>query len=327
MGKAGSSSIQSTLNLNKQTLAKDGTYYLGLMLENTGDTLYEWQKPYGWPTFEKIEKQKANEQLIESFKHIESTIPSTFTKLIWSNESLLLNYDLISPTLLFLNDKYDVEIIGYIRRPDSWIASAYRQWGIMHKAYTGKLKRFKQWVKNKRFLLAPDMQKWVSTFPHIHFYNFDMIDDVALHFIQNVIAIDSTDIEIKNKNEAPCAEALALWAFYSSCFDRETHPKEFAPLLRQSGVLDSNNPIGNINSYFPKKEDIQSFLDKTAGDLEDINKILKNLDEPVIDTSEIQFTKYTVNQADVNRALLQLVAYLSNRVDTLEKKVRGESNE
>jgi len=327
MGKTGSSSIKFALKANKPLLTKNGIKYLGLMLEHTDEKLYEWQNIHGWPTFKREMKDEANNQLIGSFKHIEKTLSPQITQLIWSNETLFVNHEFISPTLLFLKEIFDVQVIAYIRRPDAWITSAYIQWGIKHKTYKGPLKRFKQWVNSRPFSLAPYMQQWTSMFSQTHFYNFDMIGDVAQHFVQEVIKIDSEDIIISQKNVTLPPAAVALFAYYNSCFERQVHPREIESLLRKSGVLDTNNPLGNINNYLPKKEDIRSYLDKSVSDLKDINKILKGIGEPEIDTSEIRFNEFNAKQVDVNRALLQLIVYLSNRVNRLERKTRTENTE
>lgn len=321
MGKTGSSSIQSTLRDNSSLLAKNGIAYLGLMLEYAEKKKFDWQKVYGWPTFREESKDIANKQLIDIFTHIEKDLSPEITTLIWSNESLFGNIELISPALLCLDEIFDVQAIGYIRRPDSWIASAYIQWGIKHKSYTGPLQRFKKWVTKRPFSLVSDIQKWISMFSQSYFYNFDTIDNVAQHFIQKVICIDSTDLTITQANVTPSPVSVALYAYYNSFFDGKTHPREIEPLLNNSGVLNQNNSIGSINNYFPKEEDIRAYLDNSAGELEEINKIFKQLGEPEIDVSEIKVNEFIIKQPDMNRALFLIIVYLSNRVDRLENLI------
>ena len=324
MGKTGSSSIQSTLHANRLALKRRGIKYLGLMFEHADPKLFKWQKASEWSAFHSIARETANEQLTRLCRDIHENRPADITHFVWSNETLLGNFDFLSPTLTTLADLFDVDIIGYIRRPDALIASAYAQWGIKHKTYRGQLRRFGQWVKDRGYSWGPEMRKWMTAFPNSHFYNFDAIEDVCAHFTGLLAGGEISDFEMLRNNETPSPVALALWAYHNSTQFGQIRPEQLGALLTKSGV-DSELPgLGQLNRYFPTEEDIRQFLQRSKGELSEVNDILRGMGEQEIDVSEVRFRNFAANQSEINRAFMQILVYLWERIELLERRLSDD---
>lgn len=141
-GKTGTSSIQKMLFDNQKELKRQGYYYLGFMLENAYKKKYTWQKrtPAN-DDFFSLPMQQAFEEMYEILNDtIKKAEQDDIHTLIWSNESFFGNRKPLMEVLKKLKEKnIELRVVAYIRRHDSWAQSAYLQWGIKHKTYTGKL--------------------------------------------------------------------------------------------------------------------------------------------------------------------------------------------
>lgn len=203
MGKTGSTSIQMSLRSNEDLLEKMGVKYLGLMLENVNlPKEYSWQHSGGWHTLLRLGNEKSTEELVEAFAYVNDTLSSAISTLIWSNESLFFDFEQVNAVKI-LEKIYDIHVIGYIRRPDDWISSAYLQWGVKHKTYTGPLQSFRQWSKVLPYTVAPRIDFWKSLFDRSDFFNFNAVGDVTRHFLEKSIPASSHEIEVQRSNDTP----------------------------------------------------------------------------------------------------------------------------
>lgn len=315
MGKTGSSSIQSTLCENGEKLDEKGIKYLGLMLEFAGEREFNWQKARGWNIFNSLSKEIMNKQLVHVFERLNNELPDKTSHLIWSNESLFGNAELLSTAISKLDEFFDVQVIGYIRRPDTWVLSAYLQWGIKHKTYKGPLKSFSQWIKNRKFSWEEDMMKWITLVQQAHYYNFDKVGNVTQHFLNIILPGKNDEIIQKRVYETPPPAIQALYAYYNSAFDSQVEPNDFNKILHKSGVDNLSQPVRYFNNYLPEKDDINNYVKKSMEHINRINEILVDMGEPELVIENFEMKDYTVKQQEIDRALLFMIAYLYKKLE------------
>src|SRR3546814_15994242 len=121
--------------------------------------------------------------------------------LLWSNESFFDRNAQILEAFALLRDELDVTVVAYIRRHDSWARSAYMQWGLKHKTYTGRLKSFREWAIGG----APKFAEKLQAFNHlgvskIILRNLDAVDDSVTDF-KNILHNSQLEAPTKTFNE------------------------------------------------------------------------------------------------------------------------------
>lgn len=325
MGKTGSSSIQKTLRLENDKLHSNGVKYLGLMLEQARhDNSFFWQRASGWVGFIQQGAEKANQQMSSALVELDDLLPKHIHTLVWSNESFFEGFDYVKDAISSVKEIYDIEIVGYIRRPDAWITSAYLQWGIKHKSYSGPIKPFRAWVVNRHYHVSPLIDQWRLIDQRSKFFNFDAIEDIAYHFVEAMLSPLLGKIKISRENETPSPVAMAMFAYYNSSSKDEVLPSELEPLLRISGVLSKSQPIRAYNNLLPYEQDVKKYLEDNREQVEKVNKIFEAQGEPVFDISVPKIKDYSTNQHEINRALLQMIKCLSTEVDALKKEIENK---
>jgi hypothetical protein len=323
MGKTGSSSIQKTLREHRKKLKIAGVQYLGLMLEHTElDRLYEWQLVSGWRIYRDLPQPQACTELFAVFEQLNQQLPDSIHTLIWSNESLFDSPAAVGDALQHLNTIYDIHVVGYIRSPDGWINSAYTQWGIKHKTYKGPLQRFRRWAKQRRYVVTPHVNAWQVLAQRADFLSFDGIADIGQHFIEHFLPESLQSISPKRDNDTPPGVALAMFAYHNSRFADEVLPEQLEPLLKQSELFNKQQAMPAFNQLLPTEEDIKEFLQDNAREIEQVNALLSASGQPSFDISHPKFKDNSVNQQDINRALLQLIVHLNQQIGELKTQLQ-----
>jgi hypothetical protein len=324
MGKTGSSSIQKTLRLSKLLLAKSRVAYLGLMLEQYPfEKAYSWQKASNWREFLENE-EKVTQEMLLAFEEINSSLPDSTQTLIWSNESLFENPQKLQPLLTKLDAIFDLEIVGYIRRPDSWIVSAYVQWGIKHKSYSGPLKRFQAWANHRPYHTGTALQEWQSQVVIPRFFNFDAAGDVTMHFIRNFLPQTVHGIELARANDSPSAQELAIFAYHNGFFEGEVLPDVLTPLLARAHLTDLNLHMPAVNNLMPTEGMVGKYLQDNKLEIEKVNSYFKENGEPEFDLTSLKFKDYSVNQQQLNQAFVMMIKSLDDQVQTLKRELKKQ---
>jgi hypothetical protein len=323
-GKTGSTSIQRTLKLSNSLLEENGVAYLGLMLEQYPlIESYSWQKDSNWSYFLN-DREKVTQEMLLAFQKIDNELPDTTQTLIWSNESFFDSPKELQPLLTKLDAIFDLVIVGYIRRPDSWIVSAYVQWGLKHKTYSGSLKRFDVWARKKRYQYGSTLQEWQNQVAIPHFFNFDEIGDVTLHFIRNFLPKTVHYIDSIRANDSPSAQELAIFAYHNGFFEGEVLPDVIAPLLARAHLPDSNLHMPAVNNLMPSEEMVGKYLQDNKLEIEMVNSYFKEHGEPVFDLTNLKFKDYSVNQQQLNQAFVMMIKSLDDQVQTLKRELKKQ---
>jgi hypothetical protein len=325
MGKTGSTSIQRTLRRAQDSLNSQGVHYLGLMLEHApSDDFYPWQVDSGWAAYLRLDKEIANQQLLGVLTETDKKLPSEIHTLVWSNESLFDGASLVLSAIESAREIFDIEIVGYIRRPDSWVTSAYLQWGIKHKSYPGPLKPFRNWAGGMGYSVMPKIKSWEAMGDSIKFFNFDAISDIAEHFNTTLLPEATNGISPFRANETPPSVAMAFFAYYNSLSEGQVLPSELEPLLNRSGIYSSKQKVRPYNNMLPNELDIKNYLQQNAEEISKLNTYFEAHNEPVFDLSEPKVKDYSTNQHEINRGLLQMIKHLFVEIDMLKNKLKKQ---
>ncbi|MFK4017902.1 hypothetical protein [Cobetia marina] len=321
MGKTGSSSIQKSLRLSRNKLEAKGLLYLGLMFEHINiPTNYSWHKVDGWSNFISLNKSQANSELAHTLQYLDAHLDDSIHTLIWSNEALFDRPSDVLSALNSISSRYQIIVVGYLRRPDKWISSAYLQWGLKDKSYIGPIKTFNEWVSDKPYTVSPKLDTWNTLSESVYFYNFDDIKDVSIHFIKGVLELDISDIKPVRENDTPPPAAMALFSYYNSFFNERNSPNRVEQLLQKTGCYESSPSSADFNELIPSKEDIIIYLNKCGEELTKINEYLIKNNQNELNINEVSHKDLHITQSDINRILLKIILELNSEIETLKLK-------
>lgn len=324
-GKTGSSSIQKTLSASAEGLARQGVAYIGLMGEESPVQRYPWQRAGAWAELVGLGGEAAQQQLGDLLlESLREAAAKGCPRVIWSNESIFGNHQLILPVLQQVRASgVKLAIIAYIRRHDAWARSAYLQWGLKHKTTSGPVRAFREWYQERKISFSSGIKPWLAAdWDHIAVRNFDAAGDVVTDFLQ-VYGIARTGLRFKQDNETPNAVALALWAMYNSQIEEPVLPMALERVLKQAGLLE-RAPLGSdFASLLPDAADLERVARETRVDRESINEIFQRFGQPAMDTSPLRLKAFEVSQYQINAALLMMIKSQADQVTRLKHQVKA----
>jgi hypothetical protein len=77
-----------------------------------------------------------------------------------------------------------------------------------------------------------------------------------------------------------------------------------------------------FNHLLPTEENIKEFLQDNAREIKRVNTLLSASGQPPFDISHPKFKDNSVNQQDINRALLQLIVHLNQQLGELKTQLQ-----
>ncbi len=223
MGKTGTSSIQNALASNAETLAAQNACYLGMwfsvidpgfqglvgqrnFLSSDADEMRDHAD-----RFQRLLKQRAADEGIDTF--------------ILSYEGIFGSIARFAPFLDALRAQVPVSLIAYLRDPNSWLPSAYSQWGIRHKHRPGPIRPYAEQARN---LIGQyeGIRQWVEKYSDIlTVRDYEACDDVVTDFAQAT----GLRLETGTKRHLERGEPaeLLLRALYNNRFADPVLPDRF----------------------------------------------------------------------------------------------------
>ncbi len=322
--KAGSTSIQKSLRGATDTLAAQKVFYLGLMCEHAGGKKRAWQRPEGWPQLAALGTEKAGEELAKvAVRSVEELREAGIERAIWSNETFLGNDPIVLPALRQLTESgVDLRIVAYVRRPDTWVQSAYLQWGIKHKDYAGPLQPFREWVAGRHKGVGKNLEPWFGLDrAEVLVRNFEACGDVVEDFLE-ICGLEGAGIDRVRSNESPNPVALALWALHNAQIDDPVLPAELEPLLKKGGVLGDEPRDVDLDALFWDDADIAKVWDESRGDRRRVNELLREAGQPEISDERLPARRLEATQGQINAALLALIKSQFDQIQVLRRQLR-----
>lgn len=325
-GKTGSSSIQQSLKVVRDRLGQQGVHYLGLMLEYAQtEQRKPWQSESGSGLFfDQMDAEQASAELLAVLEsEVEQLRTAGIKRAIWSNEWLLERSQRVLPVLKALEERgLEIEIQCYVRRHDKWIQSAYAQWGLKHKSYTGQVRAFENWLPvfgSRDFRFAPAISLWDTFGDNLRLFNFDAVDDVVQHFLSvNKI----TEIESKTENVSPDPVTMCAQAVFNSMKQDEVLPSAYATierLLRRHEQIISYTPP--LNELFPSADALASLVRERADDIAKVNVLLAKSGEPLLSFESPPKLATHPSSWEVDRHLYKLVFALNEEINQMRHQI------
>ena len=276
-GKTGSTAIQRALEAGRERLLEQGVAYLGRMLEYCGTSdPRAWQTPDGAVgLLHRMDHTRAEAEIGRVLgAELARLSARGIHTAIWSNEALFARHHGAAPALAALRGEgHPVKAVAYLRRHDRWAKSAYAQWGIRHKSYSGPVMPFADWVAARPVRFAEPLGVWNGAMgADLILRNFDDVDDVVADFaaLAGIAGLDPI-----RSYETPPPAVLIAWALYNSLRDDEVTPDRFARLLNATGLLAGPPPaLPEARDLLPSDADLAAVLQASAEDIAKVNTLL-----------------------------------------------------
>jgi hypothetical protein len=256
-GKAGSSTIQRFLHLNKELLAANyGTWIADENLEaNAGK---------GFPIFyfsqllNEVPASERKSHLSEVWKNLAHKMNQAQMSTLVVSAEPLSNSGHFPEFFESAKAHFKLEVIGYLRRREEWIVSAWKQWpmknGISLEEYA------KQCITNKTAHFAETFQSWkllveegkiyirplLSQFLHQEGLARDFAEAAGIHH-------ESLDYDIPVTNSTFNYKILSILQTKPAIF-KSVHDNSIFDYLEEFGSLTKG---GENTHYLSKKVQIQ----------------------------------------------------------------------
>jgi hypothetical protein len=329
-GKTGTTSIQSTLSQNKQALESQGVRYIGYMLEGARARLYPWQKPSQTEVFHTLNESETEEALEAILREeVEDAQKTGVHTLIWSNESFPGRCEKVFNVLEKLERKYfKLRIIAYVRSYEKWAKSAYLQWGIKHKTYTGELIPFKKWFLTRTHGFYESFRPIIEQAPDkITIRNMESVNDVVVDFL-SYCNVHFEGIKIFRVYESPKNLEVYLRSIFNNSFEDMVAPDMYDTTVA-CRIKIGNAPEDYLQYLLPSKEDLVSVSEHYKKDKQLLNKFLESKNESIIPEFIHSDTDLTIESGTLVGCLSEIVLsqnkqleLINNRLGSVQKKMR-----
>lgn len=330
-GKTGSTAIQAYLRKNKLENEKAGVYYWGLNLEHAPITTeYGWRKPDGIGILQRMPEADACREVTAGL--MEALLAAEDNSLIvWSNESIYEKPGIFIPAILSsaVNAPVEIKAIAYARNVRSYLRSAYTQWGIKHKTYTGKIKGFKEWTQGSLGFLSygQKLQKWhFELKSRFDLVNYDSVDNVVNDFrLRAGLVEKGVDIpSVAREYSSPSDIHLALFALYNNSFTQPVLPRDVSNLLKHNKCNDGDYTFSDLTRILPAESDLDELTQLLVNELEILNSILSEKNQPLLQPGNSDIKHPLPDRLDMIEGtmslLVRLVVRLNERITILEQK-------
>lgn len=246
MGKTGTTSIQSALNANVDSLQAQGIDYLGMWFDLIDP---KFHGAAGLKEFfaSSPEKMQGHAQLfLERLQKRNSE--SGISRFLLSNEDIYGNLKNIDPFLTALKTQAGVGLIAYARDPREWLPSAYNQWAIYHKVEPGPIKPYAEMART-HVRVYSGLSRWAALFGDIFTLRpFSKSMDVVKDFAA-VLGVDMAAPAQRSFERVETSESL-LRAIYNTRFPGKVFPRRFDQAFKRVNFADSLSIAALVRDSF-----------------------------------------------------------------------------
>jgi len=334
VGKTGTTAIQRLLTDNPEALTQAGYLYVGLFFEQFDPGLKGEPPAARFGSAIRGDQEELSRMVGHYLNLAEEHCHSHgLTDIIWSNEGIFNQPRKLGPILSQHLDRFDWRFIIYLRRQDAWFLSAYKQWGIKHKTYTGAVRAFDEWYEGRKPLgrYADMLEQWESTFPidTIQVRIYEKCPDVKFDF-KKVVGLEGAPLEVQAERpyRTPSNTILSLFKLYQSQFQSEQLPNEFQSFLRRTGLTGRKFVPTSPGLDLPNEGRLSEILDE----YEEANARLQRYSKPGYEVAFPDSETLSINEEQVGYdhvvpALLYALVRMDQALDQLEQRVSALEGE
>jgi hypothetical protein len=219
-----------------------------------------------------------------------------------------------------------------VRNHRAYANSAYKQWGVKHKTYAGRILSFRDWVQSRIPFLTYGKQvaTWDAAFSdRMRLVNYDDLADVVQHFAGLLPEPSLLTIPKRRLNQTPPQALMGLYALHNNQREATVPPSEVEALLQRYGLGDSRHEMIDLASLFPNADALGEAEELLQEDADLVNGLLVrhgqpklaqgnwSNDDPALTTDAIQTSLLSV--------LLKMLMLQEERISQLEKQLAGEN--
>ncbi|MCF8133643.1 MAG: hypothetical protein K9J72_11055 [Synechococcus sp. Tobar2m-G35] len=332
-GKTGSTAIQHALTTSGSVLREKGVHYWGLNLEgcDAAARLHPWQEPSGTGAIQKLSVPDAIQQLRQVLDKALTALPDSQLA-IWSNESICERPAVYLPVIKDASEAAGVSctVVCYVRSHRAFVNSAYKQWGVKHKTYAGRVLGFRDWIRSRGQFLSYGRQvaAWDAAFAdRLRLVNYDQVPDVVQHFAGFLPDPSLLTVPKRRMNVAPAQSLLALYALHNNQLDAAVPPQAVETLLQRYPLAGAKHEVTDLAALFPDGQALSEAEELLKDDADLVNGLLRRHgqpellsgnqgdDDPALTTNDVQSSLLSV--------LLQMLMLQEKRISQLEKQLAG----
>jgi hypothetical protein len=336
-GKTGSTAIQQALEVSRAPLRERQLYYLGLNLEHAEtERPKDWQSPSGIALLQKMPEEESRKEILEVLTKEIKTIPDNST-CVWSNESIHERPTVYIPVLQEMRSQgIKLTVVAYARKHRAYVVSAYKQWGIKHKTYAGRVLGFRDWLKQRQGFLSygKRLALWEASFSEdFRLINYDAVDDVIDSFklILPAEAAKTITIEAQRPNQTPPAALTALYAIHNNQYETPIDPRAMQQVMDAHPGLKRLKTFRQIKDLYPSEADLAEAAEVLSADIELVESMLRRHGQPTM--NELDESR-KVQEVDTHNVAIDLITALfvmlinqNDKIRELEEKINNLAHE
>ena len=258
MGKTGTSALQKALKDSNADLRGQGVLYLGMWMHDPADpTAPTHQAFFGVDDTAWRERGKKIAALAEK------AAGDGISKFVVSNESFFHH----GPKFQAFIDGFGgpVKAVAYVRRPESWLPSAYLQWGVRHKTRTGPIPSFGEFARQIVHQYS-ELLFWQDAMgENLTIRPYDEIDNVVSDFYA-LCGIDLAAPKSRFYTRGEDAENVVR-ALFNNRFEGEVPPGRFNGVIGK--MLDEVTPLDAAITETLDFSETPEIVEETRGIFED----------------------------------------------------------
>lgn len=298
-GSESSNLHESLITLNKELRAKHVTNW-GYSLEKAPIKEYKWQNLVSnWNDF----YSKGNKEIFINemrnclIDNIKRERRQDTKKIVWSNGRIIDLPDLFLPALKGVQDLVSLKIICYLDHPSQWANFAYKQWGIKHKTYSGKIKTFDEYfLKNKINHVKKIVPFLKACKGQVEIYNtLAMKESSSSHFLGL--------LNVQPSKKVVTSEISNEELYLRFLFNNEINDEVLPSIFDRHCFMEPSSKIINYEEF------IKKYLSKenTSFDVDEINTLLENFGQKTFKQVQAKVINRPLDKDRLISFLLQMV--------------------
>lgn len=305
--KTGTTTIQNMLYTSHHN-------FLGLCLEQAPIRKFEWQDKTKAYLLQRLKEEEFVKQVTDIL--VLSSEMAEVDKLIWSNEILLkYSYRLIPIIDVLKSRGHEVVIACYLREHLSWLKSAYEQFNIFSKTYSGAVLSYNQWAIKNIPNFSKKIELLVNKYPNDVYLKFiEKVSDLCEDFMVNVMKESFTEKSIRD-NAKRNAEDLYIRAVFHESKNGPSSAKEFNNSFKK--LKTHASPEEYLNGLFETPDLPTHLVELINEDKSNLCQLFQKLEVPEVE--EKTQKKYEINNKKLLHALTTLIMQQERRILELER--------